>query len=92
MPQIIPNIYKQIYVEDVLIELEDKYADIGPIWVKNQMEWNNNIYSSFKDHDKYMIIIYLIKKTLDFYSKVRYFVPKCKCFLDVLCRARKYRK
>ena len=69
MPQIIPNIYKQIYVEDVLIELEDKYADIGPIWVKNQMEWNNNIYSSFKDHDKYMIIIYLIKKTLDFYSR-----------------------
>ena len=32
------------------------------------------------------------KKTLDFYTKVRYVVQTCKYFLDVLCRARKHRK
>ena len=69
MPQIIPNISKQIYYENVISVLEDKYADIGPIWVGLQMEWNNDIYSAFKDHDKYLIIIYLLKKTLDFYSR-----------------------
>ena len=69
MPQIIPNISKQIYYENVINVLEDKYADIGPIWVGQQMEWNNDIYSAFKDHAKYLIIIYLIKKTLDFYSR-----------------------
>ena len=39
------------------------------MWVSNQMEWNNGIYASFKDHDKFMILIFLIKKTLDFYSR-----------------------
>ena len=69
MPQIIPNISKQIYYENVINVLEDKYADIGPLWVRQQMEWSNDIYSAFKDHDKYLIIIYLLKKTLDFYSR-----------------------
>lgn len=69
MQQFIPKISKQIYYEEVLNELEDKYADIGPVWVTQQIEWNNDVYSAFKDHDKYIIIIYLINKTLNFYSR-----------------------
>ena len=69
MSLIIPEISKQIYNQDVLKVLKDRYADIGPSWVRMQMEWNNDVYSSFKDHDKYMIVIYLVKRTLDFYSR-----------------------
>ena len=32
------------------------------------------------------------EKTLDFYTKIQYFLSKCRCFLDVLCRAQKYCK
>jgi predicted transcriptional regulator len=66
---VIPDISKQIYKEDVSIALENKYSILGPLWVSFQFEWCNGVYASFKDHDKFLIIIYLIKKTLDFYSR-----------------------
>jgi len=69
MSILIPKISEQIYAEDTLQILEDKYSTLGPIWVSHQMEWHNAVYSAFKDHDKFLIIIFLIKKTLDFYSR-----------------------
>jgi hypothetical protein len=65
----IPDISKQIYEKDLLNILEKKYSILGPIWVTSQMEWMNGIYASFKNHDKFLIIIYLLKKTLDIYSR-----------------------
>ena len=65
----IPDISKQIYKAEVLSVLQNKYSSIGPMWVSHQMEWSNSIYATFKDHDKFMIVIFLIKKTLDFYSR-----------------------
>ena len=32
-------------------------------WIKFQQEWVGNIYNKFKDHDKYIILMYLISKT-----------------------------
>ena len=65
----IPVISKQICQEDVLSVIENKYSTLGPMWVSHQMEWCNGAYSSFKDHDKFLIVIFLVKKTLDIYSK-----------------------
>jgi len=65
----IPEISKQIYKEDILRLIDSRYSVLGPIWTSHQLEWFNGIYSSFKDHDKFMIIIFLTKKTLDFYSQ-----------------------
>ena len=65
----IPDISKQIYKESIYQILEKRYSTLGPMWVTHQMEWSNGVYASFKDHDKYLIVIYLIKKTLDFYSR-----------------------
>jgi DNA-binding Lrp family transcriptional regulator len=65
----IPDISKQIYKEQIFSVLENKYSTMGPMWVSHQMEWLNGVYASFKDHDKFLIVIYLIKKTLDFYSE-----------------------
>jgi len=65
----IPDISKQIYKEDIKKILVNEYSLLGPIWVNFQMEWMNGIYTTFKNHDKYLIIIYLLKKTIDFYSR-----------------------
>ena len=65
----IPDISKQIFKEDLLKIFESKYSKIGSLWVKYQMEWLNGIYFAFKDHDKFLIIIFLVKKSLDFYSR-----------------------
>ena len=64
----IPDISKKISKKDILNIFENKYSTLGPIWVNYQIEWMNGIYASFKDHDKFLIIIFLLKKTLDFYS------------------------
>ena len=64
----IPEISQQIYKEDLTKILEKNYPIIGPLWVTDQMEWLNSVYSSFRNHDKFLILIYLIKKTLDFYA------------------------
>ena len=65
----IPDISKQINNEEILNVLINQYSEIGPLWTGHQMEWTNTIYQSFKDHDKFLIVIYLTKKTLDFYSR-----------------------
>jgi DNA-binding Lrp family transcriptional regulator len=65
----VPDISNQIYSNETLEILLNNYSDIGPLWAMHQAEWTNNIYQSFKDFEKYLIIIYLINKTLIFYSK-----------------------
>ena len=65
----IPDISKQVYKEDILGVMESRYSTLGSAWVSHQMSWLNGIYSSYKDHNKFLIVIFLIKKTLDFYSR-----------------------
>ena len=65
----IPDISKQIYTKDTLYVIESKYSILGSMWVNHQMEWMSGVYASFKDHDKFLIIIFLVKTTLDFYSR-----------------------
>ena len=65
----IPQISKQLYEQDVLNILHNQYSNIGSIWTKTQLEWMNGNYRTFNDHEKFLIIIYLTKRTLDFYSK-----------------------
>ena len=69
MKTVIPNVSKQIFKEDTLGVLERKYSTLGPMWVNYQMEWMCGTYASFKDHDKFMIVIYLVRKTLDSYAR-----------------------
>jgi predicted transcriptional regulator len=52
-------------------------------WIKFQQEWVNNIYLQFKDHDKYIILIYLVSKSWEedsnlfkFYSMDEYYSKK----------------
>ena len=47
------------------------YSDLSKEWIFHQWNWMNNVYTSFKDHYKYMIVISLIEKTLQFYDQMQ---------------------
>ena len=49
--------------------LEKNYSEIVPVWIPMQTQWLNLLYKSFYDYDKFMIIIHLLLKTFNFYSK-----------------------
>ena len=63
------TISSQLRKEKLIKVFEKNYNVVSPLWSSHQLEWINGIYAPFKDHDKYMIVLYLIKKTFDFYSK-----------------------
>ena len=65
----LPNISKQIRSEDIHYTLSKNFTSIQPIWVPMQMRWMNNLYRTFHDYEKFMIIMYLMIKTFDYYSK-----------------------
>ena len=46
------------------------YEILGKDWIAHQWNWMNSVYQPFKDHYKYLILISLIKKTLQFYDQV----------------------
>ena len=69
MPITLPRIAKQILSKDIHYILSKNFTSIQPLWVPIQMRWMNNLYRTFHDYEKFMIIIYLMVKTFDYYSK-----------------------
>jgi hypothetical protein len=69
MTLILPDVSKQISSDDIETLMEKNFATIMPVWTPLQLEWINNVYRTFRDYEKFMIIMYLIMKTFDTYSK-----------------------
>jgi len=46
------------------------YDQLGSDWIVHQWNWMNNTYAAFKDHYKYLIVISLVEKTLQFYDQM----------------------
>ena len=69
MPVILPKLSKQIRSEDIYYILNKNFTSIQPIWLPLQMRWMDNLYRTFHDYEKFMIIMYLMIKTFDYYSK-----------------------
>ena len=65
----LPKISNQIFSKDILNTINKNYTTVQPIWVPIQMEWMNNLYRTFHDYEKFMIIMYLMTKTFEYYSK-----------------------
>ena len=64
----IPSISRQLTEEEVFGIINKNFSQLINSWFNFQMEWLKGTYSVFKDHDKYMIIIYLVNKTMNFFS------------------------
>ena len=69
MPKTLPEISKQIRSEDIRQVIEKKFVEILPIWIPLQLAWINNVYRTFHDYEKFMIIMHLLMKTFEVYSK-----------------------
>ena len=69
MPITLPKISKQVLSKDIHYTLSKNFTSIQPLWVPIQMRWMNNLYRTFHDYEKFMIIMYLMVKTFDYYSK-----------------------
>ena len=61
---------KTLEDEQVYSSIMNNYSDLSKDWIFHQWNWMNNVYSPFKDHYKYMIVISLIEKTLHFYDQM----------------------
>ena len=69
MIKILPDVSKQIRSKEILNIFKKNYSEIVPVWVPMQTQWMNTLYKTFNDYDKFMIIMHLLLKTFDFYSK-----------------------
>ena len=61
---------KVISDEQVYDNMMADYDQLGRDWIVHQWSWINNTYSAFKDHYKYLIVISLVEKTLQFYDQM----------------------
>ena len=56
--------------EQVYDQMMANYDHLGKDWINHQWRWMNAVYQAFKDHYKYMIVISLVEKTLQFYDQM----------------------
>ena len=69
MSKFLPELSKQIHSEVIREVIDKNYASIIPVWIPLQLTWGNNVYRTFHDYEKYMIVMYLLKTTFETYAK-----------------------
>ena len=62
---------KTLTDDQVYETIMSNYSYLSKDWIFHQWNWLNNVYSPFNDHYKYMIIISLVEKTLQFYDQMQ---------------------
>ncbi len=61
---------KTLNDDQVYESIMSHYSTLSKDWISHQWNWMNTVYQTFNDHYKYMIIISLIEKTLQFYDQM----------------------
>ncbi len=61
---------KTLTDDQVYESIMSHYSTLSKDWISHQWNWMNNVYLSFNDHYKYMIVISLVEKTLQFYDQM----------------------
>ena len=69
MSKFLPELSKQIHSEVIREVIDKNYASIIPVWIPLQLTWINNVYRTFHDYEKYMIVMYLLMTTFETYTK-----------------------
>jgi len=62
-----PDISKKFTTEEVHEFLLNHYGELSVDWVVHQWNWVNTNYKCFNDLIKYLISIYFVQKTLEYY-------------------------
>ncbi len=63
-----PSVSNQLSEEQIFQAINKNYSQLTNVWFNFQMEWLRSSYQSFNDHDKFLIIQYLVLNTLNFLS------------------------
>ena len=63
------EVSKQIQSKDIREVIEKNFVSIMPVWAPLQLAWVNNVYRTFHDYEKFMIIMHLLLQTFEAYSK-----------------------
>ena len=61
---------KTLTDDQVYENIMSNYSRLSKEWISHQWNWMNNVYWAFNDHYKYMIVISLVEKTLQFYDQM----------------------
>ncbi len=61
---------KTLTDDQVYESVMSHYSTLSKDWISHQWNWMNSVYRPFNDHYKYLIIISLIEKTLQFYDQM----------------------
>ena len=61
---------KTLNDDQVYDHIMANYDQLGKNWIAHQWRWMNAVYEAFRDHYKYLIIISLVEKTLQFYDQM----------------------
>ena len=69
MSKSLPEISKLIHSKDIREVIEKNFVSIMPVWAPLQLAWVNNVYRTFHDYEKFMIIMHLLMQTFEAYSK-----------------------
>ena len=69
MSKLLPDVSKQIRSEDILRIIDKNFVSIIPVWTPLQLAWMNNVYRTFHDYEKFMIVMHLLTQTFEAYSK-----------------------
>ena len=69
MSKSLPEVSKQIRSDDIQDVIEKNFISIIPVWAPLQLAWVNDVYRTFHDYEKFMIIMHLLMNTFDAYSK-----------------------
>ena len=64
------DLSKTLTDEQVYNSLMENYIGLGKDWISHQWNWINGVYWAFNDHYKYMIVISLVEKTMQFYNQM----------------------
>jgi len=63
--------FSKVLNDDLVFDhMMASYDQLGRDWIVHQWSWMNNVYRAFNDHYKYLIIISLVEKTLQFYDQM----------------------
>ncbi len=62
------KIFNTINTEEVYDVLSRNSNETVTLWFKLQQAWCNNAYTTFKDYDSYLILIYLVNQVFQKYS------------------------
>ena len=75
MSRLLPEVSKQIRSKDIREVLEKNFVSIIPVWASMQLAWVNNVYRTFHDYEKFMIIMHLLLQTFEAVSYTHLTLP-----------------